>query len=99
LNNHYITEKSETHKYLKITLMNQEAVRKMFLRVLDGAKTKDDVKTKLATETTALIPLDGKTLLELQLAIAHNYLSTDVRLYDWMETQSQPVSVRCSKAT
>lgn len=97
LNNHYITEKSETHKYLKITLMNQEAVRKMFLRVLDGAKTKDDVKTKLATETTALIPLDGKTLLELQLAIAHNYLSTDVRLYDWMETQSQPVSVRWFK--
>ena len=77
--------------------MNQEAVRMMLLRVLDGAKTKEEVKERLAKETTALMPLEGKMLWNFQLAIAHNYLATDVSLYDWMETQSQPVSVRWFK--
>lgn len=89
----YITENSETHKYLKILLISESRIHEMLASILDNSNTKEEVIAGLDEATQELIPYTGKEALDLQLAIARNALRRDVRLYNWITDQPSPVYV------
>lgn len=93
LSRQYITENSETHKYLKILLISDSRIHEMLASILDSSKTKEDVIAGLNEATQDLIPYTGKGAWDLQLAIACNALRQDVKLYNWIVNQPSPVYV------
>lgn len=89
----YVTENSETHKYLKLLLIGNQRIHAMLAGILDKSHDNKEVIRALEEETKTLIPYSNKSKLELQTAIACNSLRQDVKLYDWMTEQSSPVYV------
>lgn len=93
LKDRYITEKAETNKRLKLLLLGNDDVRCMFLSVLSSSKDGNEVKRSLYHAiATNIMPID-KDYWSNKFVLTHNALCTDVRLYDWMESQSSPVCV------
>lgn len=93
LDHQYITENSETHKYLKILLIGDSRIHEMLASILDSSETKEDVIASLDKETKELVQYAGKETGELQIAIACNALRQDVQLYNWIVSQPSPVYV------
>ena len=96
LQNRYITENAESNKRLKILLLDNDDVRQMFLNVLKASQSDADVIRELNQVTkTNMMPLiaDPDRYWDNKLVITHNALCSDVKLYDWMNTQSSPVCV------
>ena len=95
LENRYITERAETQKRLKLLLLDNDDIRKMFVDSLKKSKTVDDVKKYLidTINKNSYPSYKGLNEWSLQVAIAHNALCKDVKLYNWMATQSSPVCV------
>ena len=89
----YITENSETHKYLKILLISDSRIHEMLASILDRSETKEEVIVGLNEAAQELVTYTGKETWELQLAIACNALRKDVRLYNWIVNQPSPVYV------
>lgn len=89
----YVTEDSETHKYLKMLLIGNQKIHDMLAEILDGCNSKDEVIIALEEATKSLIPYDDKEGWNLAVAIACNALRRDVKLYDWMMQQSSPVYI------
>lgn len=99
LQERYVTEKSEKDKHLKLLLLGNDDVRKMFVYALGHSFNNTDIKRELnqvitTNRTTSYLGLSNE---KLRVAMAHNILSDDIKLYDWMETQSSPVQVRWYK--
>lgn len=96
LQNRYITETVESNKRLKILLLENDDVRRMFVNVLKTSKFDTDVIQGLnQVIKTNLMPLvtNPDQYWDNKLVITHNALCSDVKLYDWMNTQSSPVCV------
>lgn len=89
----YITENSETHKYLKILLIANSDIHTMLAEVLDNSNDVNEVVNKLEEATQELISYEGKSNWDLAVAIACNTLRWDVKLYDWIIEQPSPVYV------
>ena len=95
LENRYVTESNDKNKRLKLLLLDNDDIRRMFVDSLKDSKSVKDVKQHLKETINKNIfsSYQGLNGWELQFAIAHNALCQDVKLYDWMETQSSPVCV------
>lgn len=93
INHQYITESSETHKYLKILLISNQQIHTMLADILDKSTNKDEVITALDEATKEPISYEGKSEWDMQVAIACNVLRKDVKLYDWIMKQPSPVYV------
>lgn len=93
LSRQYITENSETHKYLKILLISDSRIHEMLASILDSSKTKEEVIVGLNEAAQELVTYTEKETWDLQLAIACNALRKDVRLYNWIVNQPSPVYV------
>lgn len=95
LANRYVTEKTDKDKRLKLLLLDNEDIRKMFVSCLKTSNSDDEVKSELSKfiNNNTYKTYKGLTGWDLQIAIAHNALCTDVKLYNWMATQPSPVSV------
>lgn len=89
----YITENSETHKFLKILLIGNKDIHKMLSEILDNSSNSREVIFALEEVTKNLIPYEGLTGWNLQVAIACNALRKDVKLYNWIMEQPSPVYV------
>ena len=96
LKDRYITENADTNKRLKQLLLGNDDVRKMFIESLDDAGSTEYVKLNLE-EFIRFNSLpywdDAEHYWDNRLVIAHNTLSDDIKLYDWMATQTSPVCV------
>ncbi len=93
LERQYVTENSETHKFLKILLINNKNIHELLADILDRCNDKEEVINELEEATKKLIPYEGKSNWALSVAIACNILRKDIKLYNWMMGQSSPVYV------
>lgn len=87
LNERYITERAETNKYLKNTLAAHDGVKKLFRSLFD--KTELELEGYL-NHTIDSAKEDGSWThayrFETKAALR---LRTDIRMYDWIEKESQ----------
>lgn len=90
LREQYVTEKSETNKYLKNILASNDNVRYMIANVADCDK-EESVKTELASyieNAKNILVWDNGTDIEQEyLNFAVNRLRYDIKLYDWITTE------------
>lgn len=94
LENRYVTEDSEPKKFLKTFLINEPIIRKMLIAAFKNANNKEEITFFLEEYIKSnIVSLNGLENWDLQLAIAHNILCQDIRLYDWMTSQKAPVCI------
>lgn len=98
LKNRYITEKAEANKRLKNLLLDEDNddIRKMFVDVLGSSTDTEQVKHKLATviiNNRMSYYSNPAQKWDNLLVVTQNALCDDIKLYDWMATQSSPVCV------
>lgn len=89
----YVTENSETHKYLKLLLIGNSNIHTMLAECMDKSKSSEDMIQFLEQVTNTLIPEEDKSGFDLQIAIACNALRKDVKLYNWIMEQPSPVYI------
>ena len=90
LNETYLTERSETHKYLKNILASNDDVRKMLCEALSHDNA-EDVKATLTSyieNAESFIPWSGvDEITQSRFDRAVWRLRNDVRLYDWIASE------------
>lgn len=94
INHQYITENSESEKHLKRLLIKNKKIHEMFASILDKSNNKDEVIEALKKQTEELLSVENiEDKDKLKYTIACNALRQDVKLYNWINTQSSPVYV------
>ncbi len=83
LNERYITERSETNKYLKNILASHEMVRSMFANILDN-KDESAVKEQLREYINEEKEFSYIGVVEEGCDMAVKRLRKDIKLYDWI---------------
>lgn len=89
----YVTENSESHKYLKNLLIGNQQIQTMLADILDQSNNKGEVIIALEKATKELVSYADKGGWDLSVAIACNALRRDVKLYNWIMEQPSPVYV------
>lgn len=93
LNRQYVTENSETNKFLKNLLIGNQRIHEMFAEILDNSSDKDEVRAAFEEKTKTPVLYKDKGCWDLQVAIACNTLRKDVKLYNWIMKQPSPVYI------
>lgn len=98
LNELYVTERSETNKYLKNILASNSSVRQMFAEISSKAKTDEEAIHLLNTvinHAELFTPWVGATPIEEEYCkMAVDRVRNDVNLYDWIaEEEAQRKNV------
>lgn len=70
----------------------------MLIAAFKNANNKEEITFFLEEYIKSnIVSLNGLENWDLQLAIAHNILCQDIRLYDWMTSQKAPVCISLFK--
>lgn len=91
INELYVTERAETHKYLKNILAAMKPVQNMLVECL-GAENLSGVKAKLQTyidRALPLVPWDEEENTLERFKLVSDKIHKDVRLYDWMSEEEK----------